>query len=97
MRLFPRFYRKKVIISQPEEKVTRYQFGNGRFDLMTDEEVCTFSFDDLESIRLQIEEFQQAKIGGYADTYAQDIYGRLCELLNRYPYKDFRMEVVKDE
>jgi len=76
-----------------DEKATRYEFGNGRFDLMTDEEVRTLTSDDLNGILVRLAELcrqGESSIG-------EELYHQLYELHCRYPDSDFRLEVVPQD
>jgi len=74
-----------------------YDKNARRYDLMSDDEVCTLSSDDLQSILIRL-----AELCRRGDNFTGlDIYHRLKELNSRYPssYRNirFRIEVVGDE
>ena len=37
-----------------DENATRYEYGNGRFDLMTDEEVRTLDSGELDALVIRL-------------------------------------------
>lgn len=77
-------------MSEPDMKAKRYERGNGRFDLMTDEEVRTFISDDFSLILSRMTySYQQGETSmGY------ELYHQLHELYIRYPDSTFRLEVI---
>lgn len=69
---------------RPDRKATSYQYGNGRFDLMTDEEVRTLSHDDLMLLYMVLSlHMDQGSTGELAH--------QLYELHLRYPEHDFQI------
>lgn len=73
-----------------DENATRYEFGNGRFDLMTDEEVRTLYSGDLEALDIRLAETMR-----HGETpIGQELYHHLHELWIRYPNSDFRLEII---
>jgi hypothetical protein len=76
-----------------DENATRYEFGNGRFDLMTDEEVRTLDGSELDALVIRLAETMrqgETPIG-------QELYHHLYELWTRYPTSDFRLEIIPSQ
>jgi hypothetical protein len=73
-----------------EENATHYEFGNGRFDLMTDEEVRTLTHDDLQGILVRLAEMCRRG----ESSLGEERYHQLYELLLRYPDADFRFDIL---
>ncbi len=73
-----------------DENATRYIRGNGRFDLMTDEEVRTLLHDDLLGILVRLAEWVRR---GEESSVGIERYHRLLELLECYPDADFRLDI----
>jgi hypothetical protein len=74
-----------------DENATKYEDGNGRFDLMTDEEVRTWSADDFQSILVRLAHLVRE---GQENSIGEEIYHRLYELHLRYNDVVFRLEVL---
>lgn len=70
-----------------DEKATEYRFGNGRFDLMTDEQVRTLTSDDLSKLLMYLSADKSPSL------LDEELGHHLYELLLRYPYATFRLEV----
>ena len=77
----------------PDMNATRYEPSNGRYDLMTTDQVLTLSSDDLELILVHLNSYYLLKEA----TSGDDFYHRLVELHNRYPESDFRLEVLPQD
>ena len=77
-----------------DKNATQYKYGNGRFDLMTDEEVRTLSGDEISAIVIRLAESMR-----HGETLiGQELYHHLYELWIRYgEMVDFRLEVVKTD
>ena len=76
---------------KPDEHATRYEHGNGRFDLMTDEEVRMLTGHDLQGVLVALAEWVRR---GEMSVIGMERYHRLLELHQRYPKSDFRLEVI---
>jgi hypothetical protein len=74
----------------PDKKATHYEYGNGRYDLMADEEVRTITAADFEMFFARLSD---AMWKGES-TPMEDLYHRLYELRLRYPDSDFRLEIL---
>ncbi len=74
-----------------DENATQYEFGNGRYDLMTDEEVRTLTSDDIQSTLVRFAHLIRTE---GESSVGEDIYHRLYELHIRYPDTDFRLEII---
>jgi len=80
-----------------DENATQYVYGNGRFDLMTDEEVRTFTSDEISWITISLNELARRQAeddlpiesGGNAE-----VRHHVYELWARYHDSDFRLEVL---
>lgn len=70
-----------------DKKAKHYVYGNGRFDLMTDEEIRTLTSSDIMRIYAGL---SAECPGGISCELAHQLY----ELHLRYPDKDFRLEVL---
>ena len=82
---------KEETFMSNDEYATRYERGNGRFDLMTDEQVCSLTHDDLTLLLVSLSHLQ----GHSLITF--DLYHRLEELLQRYPECDFQLLPVYEK
>lgn len=76
----------------PDMQATRYERGNGRFDLMTDEEVRTISGFNLDSIIFRLSRHDES-------TPVQELFHQLYELRLRYPghKRLFRLEILPEQ
>lgn len=74
-----------------DENATQYEFGNGRFDLMTDEQVRTLTSGDLEGLLVRLAD--ACRKG--ESSVGEERYHQLYELYLRYPDTDFRLEVIQ--
>jgi hypothetical protein len=84
---------RKKTSDVPDMEATRYEYGNGRFDLMTDEEVRTISASDFEMFFARLTDAMRQGESGPM----QELYHRLYELRLRYPDRDFRLEVLPEQ
>lgn len=73
-----------------DENATHYEFGNGRFDLMTDEEVRTMGSSELDALVIRLAEGMRSG----ETAIGQELYHHMYELWTRYPEADFRLEVI---
>ncbi len=77
-----------------DENATSYVEGNGRFDLMTDEEVRTLYGDDLQYILVMLAERSRR---GELSSIGEERYHRLHELHTRYPDSNFQLEIIPED
>jgi hypothetical protein len=81
-----------------DENATHYEYGNGRFDLMTDEEVRTFTSSEISWINICLNELarRQAEDGiapGAINSGGDaEVRHHIYELWARYPETDWRLE-----
>lgn len=73
-----------------DKKATRYEYGNGRFDLMTSEQVRTLTHDDLLLILSRLTDAMRQG----ESSMMEELYHQLVELHLRYPESDFRLEIL---
>lgn len=72
-----------------DKNATHYEYGNGRFDLMTDEEVRTLISDDIMLIYMVLSRSDNT-LGSSTGELAHQLY----ELHLRYPGARFRLEII---
>ncbi|SRR6266568_155702 len=80
-----------------DENATRYEYGNGRFDLMTDEEVRTFTSDEISWINTSLNELARRRAMDGLTTESggdAEVRHHVYELWARYHDSDFRLEVL---
>ena len=80
-----------------DENATQYVYGNGRFDLMTDEEVRTFTSDEISWINTSLNELARRRAMDGLTTESggnAEVCHHVYELWARYHDSDFRLEVI---
>lgn len=73
-----------------DTNATHYEYGNGRFDLMTDEELHTLTWEEFTMIFARLSDAMRH--GESAPM--QEVYHKLYELQLRHIGRDFRFEIV---
>lgn len=71
-------------------EANRYEWGNNRFDLMTDEEVRSLSSGELEALLARLADAMQHG----ESSIGYELYHHMYELWTRYPESDFRLEII---
>ena len=73
-----------------DRNANHYEWGNGRFDLMTDEEVRSLYSNELDMVFGRLGDLMRKG----ESSPMQELYHKLYELRLRYPDRDFRFEVL---
>lgn len=76
-----------------DKNATRYGYGNGRFDLMSDEEVRTLTWGDFEMFFARLSDAMQQG----ESSSMQELYHQLYELKLRYQGRACQVNILPDE
>lgn len=73
-----------------DTNATHYEYGNGRFDLMADEELRTLTWEEFTMVFARLSDAMRHG----ESSPMQEVYHKLYELQTRYEGRSFRFEIV---